>query len=167
MKFNILSVVTSLIFFIIDHYILHKFQIISDEKHECKCANTWHVARISKLIIFIMIAELTILIIAPFILDKFAFLRTMEIGLLVFSIVTFCVGLYYIYLLGIYIKDVSTAECECREKSFHNTLIYYTSFRILVILANIALIVFIGKKISSKISVIPTGEIIKLKKEIL
>jgi len=46
-------------------------------------------------------------------------------------------------------------------------LIYYTSFRIMVILANIALILFLGKKISSKLSIIPTGELMKLKKEIL
>ncbi len=167
MKNKIISLILAIIFYIIDHnIILHNTHKIENEKYDCKCAKTWHVPYISKMVIFIVISEIILLLITPYILSQFDFYNSIEFVILIFAIIAFFVQLYYTYVLIRYTIDLYKNDCNCIDPRFKKVLIIYSIFRVGFILLTAILTYFIGKTVGNNLKIIPTHEIIKLSKKL-
>jgi hypothetical protein len=123
------SIIMMIIILMIDVYIFQSMQEISKDNYECKCAQTYHVSKISQTIIIIIGLQLLISIIT-FILMSGTFIPLI-IGLFSLSmLVVTGMQIYYIYLMITYLSDLKKNNCTCVNTNVTDVLFYYAWARV-------------------------------------
>jgi uncharacterized protein YneF (UPF0154 family) len=113
----------------IDVYIFQNMQTIKADNYECKCAQTYHVTKISQTIMIIIGLQLLISIIT-FVLMSGTFIPSI-MGLLSLSMIVIAgMQIYYIYLMITYLKDLKKNNCTCVNKNITDVLFYYAWARV-------------------------------------
>ncbi len=118
-----------IIILMIDVYIFQSMQEIKQDNYECKCAQTYHVRKISETIIIIIGLQLLISIIT-FILMTGTFIPSVIALLSLSMMVVAGMQIYYIYLMITYLSELKKNNCMCVNKNVTDVLFYYAWARI-------------------------------------
>jgi hypothetical protein len=123
------SIIMMIIILMIDVYIFQSMQEIKQDNYECKCAQTYHVRKISETIIIIIGLQLLISIIT-FILMTGTFIPSVIALLSLSMMVVAGMQIYYIYLMITYLSELKKNNCMCVNKNVTDVLFYYAWARI-------------------------------------
>lgn len=157
------SLIMMIIILMVDVYIFQSMQEIKQDNYQCKCAQTYHVRKISETIMIIIGLQLLMAII-PFILMTGIFTQAM-IGLLSLTmLVVSGMQIYYIYLMITYLSELKKNNCVCVNKNVTDVLFYYAWARIAVLVLgviSVAMLMYIMR--SGPQPTLSTNEIKKMK----
>lgn len=146
------SIIMMIIILMIDVYIFQSMQEIKQDNYQCKCAQTFHVSKISETIMIIIGLQLLISIIT-FILMSGTFIPLI-IGLLSLSMVVIAgMQIYYIYLMITYLRDLKKNNCMCVNKNVTDVLFYYAWARIAALILGVItfiMVMYLMRNISSQ-----------------
>jgi hypothetical protein len=146
------SIIMMIIILMIDVYIFQSMQEIAKDNYECKCAQTYHVTKISQTIIIIIGLQLLLSIIT-FLLMTGTFVQSIMGLLSLLMIVVTGMQIYYIYLMITYLSDLKKNNCTCVNKNVTDVLFYYAWARILTLVIGVIafiMVMYIVRNIPSQ-----------------
>ncbi len=123
------SIIMAIIILMIDVYIFQSMQEIKQSNYQCKCAQTYHVSKISESILIIIGLQLLTSIIT-FVLMSGTFAPSVIALLSLIMLAAAGMQIYYIYLMITYLSDLKKNNCTCVNKNLTDVLFYYAWARI-------------------------------------
>ena len=146
------SIIMMIIILMIDVYIFQSMQEIKQDNYQCKCAQTYHVSKISETIIIIIGLQLLLSIIT-FILMVETFIPSIMGLLSLLMIVVTGMQIYYIYLMITYLSDLKKNNCTCVNKNVTDVLFYYAWARVALLVIGVItfiMVMFIVRNLSQQ-----------------
>lgn len=139
-----------------DIYVLVTLRQIEQGLIDCKCAETWHLKKLTKTMTFILLMHIVSMIFHQAIKEnqqlalegKGTFLITL---INIPFLIAYFVNLYDIYVLFDYVMYLDKSKCICIGKPMNNLLYYYGVFRLgMIVLALFLVMVFMTVSVFSK-----------------
>ena len=130
----ILRALSLFIMLLLDIYILVTTYNMQKDNYTCKCAQTWYLKQVllSITIIFSITVALFILFIVHMSLIMKRLIRHNElfsILIKVFVGALFFFQIYYVIMMLLTVHKLNKDNCTCVDKTFKNTLTYYSVIR--------------------------------------